>query len=474
MPIFRISSEPRQYQPYSVHVARNSSELIAAITNKTNQVVGGIILPILMISGAIVLLIAILITLVAISPVVAITGILSFSSIYGVLIWVTKNQLLINSKRISQGANDVVKLVQEGLGGIRDILIDGTQPIYCKLFRSVDVPMRLAQANSQVISLTPRYVVESLSMVLIALIAYSLVGSSGGLITALPVLGALALGAQRLLPALQLIYGNLSSMRASQFIFQDTLDLIEQPLPNYINTLPQLPLPFNHTIEFCNLSFRYASDVPLVLSKLNFEISQGTRIGFIGTTGSGKSTLLDIIMGLLQPTMGTLTIDGEAITEENYRSWQAHIAHVPQTIFLSDATITENIAFGVSEEQIDYERVYRAAKLAQIDKTVQSWKFKYETIVGERGMRISGGQRQRIGIARALYKQSDVIILDEATSALDNETELAVMDAIKSTGPEVTMLIVAHRLTTLLGCDYIVELENGKINRVGSYEDIVG
>lgn len=462
------------YQPYSVHVARNSSEVIAAITNKTNQVVGGIILPVLIISGAIFLLMAVLVTLIVISPIVAVTSILGFGSIYGVIVWMTKKRLLMNGKRISQGSNQVVKVVQEGLGGIRDILIDGTQSTYCESFRSVDIPMRRAQANSQVISLTPRYGVEAISMVLIALIAFSLVGSSGGFVEALPVLGALAVGAQRMLPTLQLIYGNWSSIRASQVILHDTLELIEQPLPNNANTLPLLPLPFNQTIKFCNFSFRYTPDLPWVLSNLNIEISKGSRVGFIGTTGSGKSTLLDIIMGLLHPTEGTLTIDGEAITEENHRSWQAHIAHVPQAIFLADATIAENIAFGVPVEQIDYERVYLAARQAQIAETIESLKSQYETMVGERGMRLSGGQRQRIGIARALYKKADVIIFDEATSALDNETELAVMDAIANIAQDITILIVAHRLTTLKGCDRVIELENGNVKRAGSYEEIVG
>jgi ATP-binding cassette subfamily B protein len=461
------------FQPYSVHVARNSSEVIAAVTSKTNQVVAGIVLPVLMMTGSVLLMVAILATLISISPIIALSGILGFGTIYGVIVWVTKKRLLIYSHRISDGGNQVVKIVQEGLGGIRDILIDGAQSTYCKSFRTVDVSMRRAQANSQVISLTPRYGIESLSMVLIAVIAFSLVGSSGGLIDVLPVLGAFVVGAQRLLPALQLIYANLSSMRTAQIVLVDILSLIEQPLPNYTGAFAQPPLSFERSIKINDLGFRYASDAPWVLRGLNIEIRKGSRVGFIGSTGSGKSTLLDIVMGLLHPVTGTLTIDDKPITEENYRSWQAHIAHVPQAIFLSDATIAENIAFGVPVEQIDLERVCQAARQAQIAETIESWKSQYETIVGERGMRLSGGQRQRIGIARALYKQADVIVFDEATSALDNETEQAVMDTIDNIAGETTILIVAHRLTTLKKCDQVVELENGTIKRFGVYEDIV-
>ena len=212
---------------------------------------------------------------------------------------------------------------------------------------------------------------------------------------------------------------------------------------------------------------------PLVLNNLNLTIQKGSRIGFIGVTGSGKSTLLDIIMGLLQPTEGTIEIDALPLTTSNNRAWQAHIAHVPQAIFLADSTIEDNIAFGVPKDKIDKTRVKQAARQAQVADIIESWPKKYQTYVGERGIRLSGGQRQRIGIARALYKQADVIIFDEATSALDNETEQAVMHAIESLGDNLTILIIAHRLTTLKKCTQIVEMGDGGIKRIGSYEDIV-
>jgi ABC-type bacteriocin/lantibiotic exporter with double-glycine peptidase domain len=205
----------------------------------------------------------------------------------------------------------------------------------------------------------------------------------------------------------------------------------------------------------------------------NLSILKGSRIGFIGTTGSGKSTLLDITMGLLQPTCGSLLIDGINITEQNHRGWQAHIAHVPQVIFLADTSIARNIAFGVPLEQIDHTRVREVAQKAQIANAIEAWDEQYQTVVGERGVRLSGGQRQRIGIARALYKQADVIVLDEATSALDNDTEGAVMEAIENLGDDLTLIIVAHRLTTLKNCTQIVELGVGKIVRIGSYQNIV-
>jgi len=210
-----------------------------------------------------------------------------------------------------------------------------------------------------------------------------------------------------------------------------------------------------------------------VLKDIDLKITKGGRYGFIGATGCGKSTLLDIVMGLLQPTEGVLEIDGGAIRESNFRSWQAHIAHVPQTIFLSDSSIAENIAFGTPKNQIDLARVKQVARQAQISEIIESWPKQYDTFVGERGIRLSGGQRQRIGIARALYKQADVIILDEATSALDSNTELAVMEAIEGLDREITLLIIAHRLTTLKNCTQVVEMGDGGVKRIGSYDDIV-
>jgi ATP-binding cassette subfamily B protein len=225
--------------------------------------------------------------------------------------------------------------------------------------------------------------------------------------------------------------------------------------------------------ELKKLYFRYGSNSDYVLKNLNLNIEKGSRVGFIGVTGSGKSTLLDIIMGLLQANSGTLEIDGQPITPANQRAWQLHISHVPQAIFLADSTIEENIAFGVPKSQIDNLLIKQVARQAQIAETIESWPAQYQTFVGERGIRLSGGQRQRIGIARALYKQADVIIFDEATSALDNKTEKAVMQAIEGLDQDLTILIIAHRLSTLKNCSQIFELAKGGIKRAGSYQDLL-
>lgn len=461
------------YQPYVVHSTRNSSELISGISGKANSVIYSIILPVLTLISAGVMLITILITLLSFEPAIALFAFGGFGLIYIFIIRLTRKKLMVDSQCIARESVHVIKSLQEGLGGIRDVLLDGSQEAYCKIYHKADILLRDAQGNSVFISASPRYGMEALGMLLITVLAYSLAQRVDGVSKAIPILGALALGAQRLLPVLQQAYGAWVSIRSGQASLQDTLNLLDQPLPNSANQLVAQPLPFKHSISLKGIAFRYSIQSPYVLENFSLSIVKGSRVGFIGITGSGKSTLLDIIMGLLQATNGSLEVDGQAITLENNRSWQAHIAHVPQSIFLADSNIEENIAFGVPNEQIDPQRVRQAAQQAQISDTIEGLPKGYQTPVGERGILLSGGQRQRIGIARALYKQADVIIFDEATSALDNETEQAVMESIEGLNKDLTVLIIAHRLTTLKNCTHVVELSKGRLCRIGSYEDIV-
>ncbi len=461
------------YQPYAVHVARNSSEVINGISGKANGVIYSTIFPLLTLISASVMLIAIMIALFAVNPVIALSAFGGFGLIYGSIIWITRTRKIRNSQHIARESTQVIKSLQEGLGGIRDVLIDGSQETYCQIYRNADLPLRRAQGNNQFIGQSPRYGMEALGMLLIAALAYTLAQQSDGIAKAIPVLGALALGAQRLLPVMQQAYAAWSSIQGNQASLQDTLDLIDQPLPDYADQPPAKPIPFRQHIRLNQISFRYGPQTSWVLQNLDLTISKGSRVGFMGTTGSGKSTLLDIVMGLLKPTEGVLEIDGRPITSGSLRAWQAHIAHVPQAIFLADTTIEENIAFGVPKGEIDHERAKQAARQAQISDIIETWPKQYQTFVGERGIRLSGGQRQRIGIARALYKKADVIIFDEATSALDNETEQAVMQAIEGLSDELTILIIAHRLSTLRSCTQIVELGGGGILRIGSYQNLV-
>lgn len=453
------------YQPYAVHVARNSSEIINGIANKTSAVTNTL-MTLLTLVGSTVMLVGILFALLAVEPAITLAAFGGFGIIYVFIARFTQRQLLTNSQIVARESTHVIKSLQEGLGGIRDVLIDGSQDAYCKIYRDSDTPLRQALGSTTFISASPRFVMEALGMFLIAVLAYFLARQPDGIARAIPVLGALALGAQRLLPALQQAYSAWASVRGSHVSLQDALELLDQPLPLHADQPAEVPLTFQHEIALSGLSFRYGSQSSWVFRNLSLHIAKGSRVGFVGTTGSGKSTLIDVVMGLLEPSEGVIYIDNEDLTTKNLRAWQARIAHVPQAIFLADSSIEENIAFGVPKEKIDHERVKQAARQAQIANIVESWPNQYQTFVGERGVRLSGGQRQRIGIARALYKQADLIIFDEATSALDSDTEEGVMRAIENLSGDLTILIVAHRLTTLKGCTQIVELGGNNSLRV--------
>ena len=412
-------------------------------------------------------------TLIVLDTAIALSSFAIFGLFYWGVIYYTKRQLKENSEIIANQSTQMVKSLQEGLGGIRDVLIDSSQQFYCELYRNADLPLRRASAGNVFISQSPRYIVESIGMVLIALLAYIITSQGEGMASVVPILGALALGAQRMLPALQQAYSAYSTIKGMKSSFRDVLNLLNQPLPKYSYQTKHAPIPFKNKIELSNLGFRYGIDTPWVLKDINLSITKGSSVGFIGATGSGKSTLLDIVMGLLPPSEGKVMTDQQIINDHNRKSWQYHIAHVPQNIYLSDGTIEENIAFGILRENIDHNRIEKVAKQAHISDFIKEWKDGYQTIVGERGVRLSGGQRQRIGIARALYKKADVLIFDEATSSLDNVTEQAIMKEIEELDGELTILIIAHRLTTLKGCDKIVEINKDKTIKILTYEEVM-
>ena len=448
------------YQPYSVHVSRNSSAIISNITSK----VGLVILTLsscLTIGTSSVIIISIVAALFAINPTVALIAALGLGLSYVMITKVSRKKMFYNSAQMAKEQTQVVKALQEGLGGIRDVLLDGTQPAYCHIYQRADAPLRRAQASITFISQSPRFVMESIGMVLFATLALGMTHGSVGVLTAIPILGALALGAQRLLPALQQGYAAWSSIIGYQSSTQEVLELLDQPLPPEASQPLPAPLPFKKSIQFDSVKFRYTTESPWVLDDLSFNIPKGTRVGFVGKTGSGKSTCLDLLMGLLLPLSGRITVDGTVLDQRNLRSWQRNIAHVPQAIYLADTSMAENIAFGVAPEKIDMKRVTEAARQAHIADFIESSPQGYQALVGERGIRLSGGQRQRIGIARALYKQAAVLVFDEATSALDHETEKAVMEAIEGLSADLTILIIAHRLTTLKKCTQIIDLNHG-------------
>lgn len=463
------------YQPYAIHVSRNSSEIIGAAATKVNILLYQFLVPLLLLLSSVVIILVVLLVLLSLSFSISMATFVGFGLIYGVVILVTRKRVMTSSQRIAVGSVKVIKTLQEGLGGIRDVIIDNSQEVYCQQYERAETELRGAQASSAFIAASPRFIAESIGMVFIAVLAYVMTVQDSGVANAVVVLGVLAMGAQRLLPLLQQAYSSSIQIRGNLHPVQDVLTLLKSAVaPNELilakGTVSDLP--FCHKIELCKVGFSYSSESRQVLKNINLRIPRGARLGFIGPTGSGKSTLLDIIMGLLLPTEGAVLVDDAQLTATTQNAWMKKIAHVPQSIYLFDATIAENIAFGVPIEKIDIVKVQKAAEQAQIATYIETLHDKYSTTVGERGVRLSGGQRQRIGIARALYKQAEVIIFDEATSALDNETEKAVMEAIENLSDDLTILIIAHRLTTLQNCSQIVELKNGGIHRIVNYQEL--
>ena len=461
------------FQPYEYHLEHNSSQLISMTTEKVGLAIQAGILHVLMFMNALVTSIAIIGILVLINPMVAMLTFLVLGGGYLFMGLLVRKNIRKNGISIAENQPESVKYMQEGLGGIRDIIMDGTQQVFINLYTKVASKIQISEMRNSFLGNLPKSLLEVMSITFIAILAYYLQSGTGKELQVLPVLGALALGAQRLLPALQQMYFSWSRINAYQSIVVEVVEQLNQPLAHYSDRANITSMNFNNEIEFNDVVFKYKNSEDVVLNKINLIITKGTKVGFIGTTGSGKSTLLDMCMGLLSPSSGQLTVDGVKVDSTNLKEWQLNIAHVPQSIFLSDASIAENIAFGISINHIYMVRVKLASKLAFLHDFIEKQPNGYKTTVGERGVQLSGGQRQRIGIARALYKQANILVFDEATSALDNKTETKVMQAIGSLENNLTVLLIAHRLSTLKKCDVIYKLENGNIVDSGNFKKMV-
>lgn len=456
------------YQPYEVHVHRNSAEVITSTTSQIARTVGAINSLLQLITSAVVA-VCLLTGLLLIDAVVALAAALLFGGAYLLLGFFSRRELRRNGQKISEALSQQLKALQEGLGSIRDVLLDSNQLTYLQIYQQADRPQRQLQAKNVFLGIFPRYAFEALGMVSIALLGCLLVMQRGSGTSVISLLGVLALGSQRLLPALQQIYRSWASLKGYNAAIQSVLSTLNQSLPPLVKV--QKPFSFSQSIRLEGVYFHYDKQQSEVLKGLDIEIRKGECIGIIGTTGSGKSTMIDVIMGLLSPTKGSLVVDGvdlhDPMSPERILSWRSSIAHVPQSIYLSDSSIAENIAFGVRPEEIDMDRVKQAARQAQIESFIESSANGYATFVGERGIRLSGGQRQRIGIARALYKQASVLVLDEATSALDTVTEQVLINSIDRLSQDLTVLMIAHRLTTVERCDRVIRLVNGVVEIEG-------
>lgn len=462
-------------QPWLFHSEINSSQLTNKISQETTRVTM-VIQALMLVNAKFVLALLIAIGIFLFNPIVALTGLFMFGSAYIILYRAVRNRLTTNGKSVSYNNHLRFKLMNEGFGGIKDTLLLGRQFDFTERFNRSSRDLGYAKGVTAALSQVPRFAIELIALgALIFLILYLLSAYDGNLGDILPVLSVYALAGFKLLPAFQQIYYNLAVVKGNLAAF-DSLesDLVaSQKTTEKKPSLSENVLYPSESISLENIHFTYPGKENKALDGVNIKIYKNQVIGLVGSSGSGKSTLIDILLGLIKPQKGSVMIDGAIIDSTNLRPWQNSIGFVPQSIFLADASIRENIAFGLSIEKIDDSKVIRAADLAHLSELISELPDGLDTQVGERGIQLSGGQRQRIGIARALYNDAEVLVLDEATSALDGITEKMVMDAINGFTGKKTIIMIAHRLSTVKKSDQIYILENGQVIDQGSYQELV-
>ena len=460
------------YQPYSWFLGRHSADLGKTILSEVGQVIGLGLGQMMELIAKGVVAIAIITLLIIVDPKLAFIVGLSLAGIYLFIFYFIRGYLRrIGNKRLE---NNQLRFtaVSEAFGAAKEVKVGGLEQTYIKSFSDSAKIFAQSQASSQVVSQLPRFILEAIAFGGILLITLYIMALTGSFNSALPVISLYVFAGYRLMPALQQIYSSFTQLT----FVGPSLDKLTSDIKNlkpFNENQDKGVLSLNKAINLKNIHYEYPNASRTALKNVNLSILAKSTVGIVGATGSGKTTTVDIILGLLEPQKGTLEVDGKVITQHNSRSWQRSIGYVPQHIYLSDDTIAANIAFGVEPHDIDLVAVEKAAKIANLHNfLIDELPEKYQTTIGERGVRLSGGQRQRIGIARALYYNPNILILDEATSALDSQTEKAVMDAVNNLRKDITIIIIAHRLATIKKCDKIFLLEKGQIKNEGTFEEL--
>ncbi len=466
----------KQYlsQSYIFFLNRNTADLGKNILNEVNRSVSGVILPVLQVLSKLVITFFVLGLLFVVNTVIAISVIVILGLSYGLIYKLVRKRL----HRIGVLSSDAIlqrfKVTNEAISGIKDLKLRGSEIEFVKRFSTPSKAHAEYSAQSTVISTLPRYILETIAFGgIVAIIIYMIAsGSNSGKV--IPVISLYALAGYKLLPALQQVYAGITQARYNL----PALDILIDDFSSSCNETDLVKttvetINFDKSLELKDIGFSYPNNKYPVIENLDLNILLHTTVGLVGPTGSGKTTLVDILLGLLPPESGHICIDGIEITLHNISAYQKNIGYVPQSIYLMDDSIERNIAFAIPDDEIDIDRVYKSAQLAELDVFIQSLPDGYQTIVGERGVRLSGGQRQRIGIARALYNDPEILVLDEATSALDGITENVIMGAIHNLSQKKTIIMIAHRISTLKECDVIYMLNNGRIIDSGTYEELM-
>lgn len=460
-------------QPYAFFLSRNSSDLTKRTLSDVDIVVDQCVIPGVQIIAHGAVMIMLVVFLIAIDPIVTTVLLVVICGVYAIIFAFCRHLVGKISKDANLANRERFTIAGEAFGGIKEVKLFGREETFADRFNKPVERFARRKATADAIAVLPRYFIEAIAFGGALAITLFLLRSRGDLGAMLPLLGLYAFAGYRMMPAVQSIYGGLVRLRFGMPMVESIIE--DLPAAGARRTLADTgpSLVFNEAIRFENLTFCYPGADRPVLEAFDLEILAGTTVGVVGPTGAGKTTAVDLLIGLLAPTSGRILIDGVPLDDANRRAWQRGIGYVPQSIFLADASIAENIAFGEAPDAIDRAAIERAARIANIHDFVSSeLAAGYDTKTGERGIRLSGGQRQRIGIARALYRNPPVLVFDEATSALDTETEAAIVEAIERLRRVHTIVTIAHRLTTVRECDQIVLLEAGKISAQGNWETV--
>lgn len=464
-------------QEWLFHASGSSAHLTKQVATEAMRVTDAIIQPLMQINAKLVLALFISVSILIYDPVIAVAGLLLFACAYILLYKVVRKRLQENGKEISRVYTQRFRLMNEGFGGIKDVLLLNRRYDFVERFQASGKAFAHAFGTNSAISQVPRYFMELIAFgAMISLVLILVKLHQGNLGTVLPILAVYALAAFKMLPALQHIYSSMAQIKGNTAAFDAIKDDLENSFSTQQSTVKQTEtshLPLNHQVSLNNITFSYPNKPGPAVDGLTMIIPKNSVIGLVGASGSGKSTAIDLLLGLLTPQQGQLCIDAICITADNRRAWQNTLGFVPQSIYLSEGSIAENVAFGLPAKDVNLDQVNKAIELANLAGLVEQLPDGINTKVGERGVQLSGGQRQRIGIARALYHEADVLVFDEATSALDGITEKIIMEAIHEFSGQKTIVMIAHRLKTVQKCDMIYMMDEGKIVDQGTYQELI-
>jgi ATP-binding cassette, subfamily B, bacterial PglK len=461
------------HQPYSWFLSRHSADIGKTILSETNQIIGSGINPLLHLIASSTVAVALVSLLILTEPKLALIIGLVIGSFYGLIYMIVRRHLNKIGKETLKSNELRFLVISEAFSAAKEVKLGGLEKVYVNRFSNAAFPFAQNQALASIIRQLPRFILEAIVFGGILLIVLYFVAKKGSFNEAIPVLSLYVFAGYRLMPAMQQIYASFAQITFANASLDKLYNDIRNLKPLNLNHNEDNLL-FNKKIELKNVHYNYPNTTRTTLKNINLTINSKTTVGMMGVTGSGKTTAVDIIIGLLEPQKGTLVVDEQVITKKNIKSWQRSIGYVPQDIYLADQSVAANIAFGIDPENINIDAVKKASRIANLhDFVISELPKQYETIIGENGVRLSGGQRQRIGIARALYHTPKLLILDEATSALDNQTEQIVMEAVNNLRKDITIVIIAHRLTTLKNCDNIFKLEKGHIIEQGTFKELI-